>query len=939
MLGLESPVSRPSVIDSRLEISTGSKIQEMNSHSPSLPIPINHYASTPGKERRLSNQLFRDEDMVENEESSRRIDVLQAASIVKQAGPKLDPASIAPQVSPTLPPDSALAPWLIMVNPSHPRKDGIELARRLGRWQHVFPYSFRSTRMRWKSLCSPAAVPLTTDRFPTAEQLASEYQESPYTVARDDDDMNESPKARDLLAEMVALRVAQGFQFVVGKTVAKVLRHAPLKEIDIFSEHLLTEDAAMVVMSLGNCIHQIQRVGGSEIEVKRFIRKPTVDTAMASHSSTYGMFIRTSLAQKYESYQVKLRPGWEEYNWNYVDAFLAGYTDAFTEQLRFWRARFVLTPVEQPPAVKFTSNQTNEDNEEEIRIEGIRKFTQMLQRYRVGAADDRRQGKEQAKDPNPLDIIYQTRDASDVVAAEYDSLLLLESELGPRRSKLFINEELFRMNDVNLSRLAQEIQSEKGVAMQDRRWHLRLHYNCFIGSEMTTWLLENFADLQTRDDAVDLGNELMRKGLFVHVEKRHQFRDGNFFYQLGNEYRNPRADTRRGWFGTRKAERSVPSTPASEASRDSPLTDRSKNGIKSDTAVTDRGAMTPLAAPAIKKLRVSLSKVMRYDVDHRKRSYRPELINLHYDRLYHPDNCYHLRIDWMNVTAKLIDDTIVNWATVVEKFGLRLVEVPIQEASCIAELQPLRSPYLVRLARTPPVEHQQMLFDAESLRPRTKMDPHFYHKAIMKRFGFVLDMEAAKSFPADVEVIYSWGKPSYRYSQYIHRSGLLLAQITDEGNFFLLPNRRYNDRSAGCGDRFDKGDPRDRRSGNHLSPFASPLVRAAYEPASSSTASAEPGSSSRVTAEELIDKFEQFCANTEQLQQAYDEITSTIISPGAVTTALESSIPALGLPPSVTASQAPLSPSSNLSGAVESQKVELIATGQGLSGRPPLESD
>ena len=928
VVGPESPVPRHSVIGPQLENPAGSKIQELNNDIASLPIPINLYASTPGKKCRLPDQSSRDEDLAQNEDNYRRVDVLQAASIVKQAGPKLDPASIAPQVSPTLPPDSALAPWLIMVNPSHPRKDGIELARRLGRWQHVFPYSFRSTRMRWKSLCAPAAVPLTTDRFPTAEQLASEYQESPYTVARDDDDMSEPPKARDdLLAEMVALRVAQGFQFVVGKAVAKALRHAPLKEIDIFREHLLTEDTATVVMSLGNCIHQIQRVGGSEIEVKRFIRKPTVDATMTNHSSTYGMFIRTRLAQKYEPYQVKLRTGREDYNWNYVDAFLAGYTDAFTEQLRFWRARFVLTPVEQPAAAKFPSNQINEDNEEEIRIEGIRKFTQMLQRYRFGVADDRRQGKEQSQDPNPLDIIYQTRDASDVVAAEYDSLLLLESDLYPRRSKLFMGEELFRRNDVNLSRLAQEIQGEKGVAMQDRRWHLRLHYNCFIGSEMTTWLLDNFGDLQTRDDAVDLGNDLMRKGLFVHVEKRHQFRDGNFFYQVGNEYRNPRIDTRRGWFGTRKTDRSIPSTPASEATRDSPLTDRSKGGIKSDIAVMDRGATTPLTAPGVKKLRVALSKVMRYDVDHRKRSYRPELINLHYDRLYHPDNCYHLRIDWMNVTAKLIDDAIVTWATVVEKFGLRLVEVPIQEASCIAELQPLQSPYLVQLARTPPADHPRMLFDTESLGSRTKMDPHFYHKAIMKRFGFVLDMEAAKSFPADVEVIYSWGKPSYRYSQYIHHSGLLLAQITDEGNFLLLPNRRYNDRSAGSGDRFDKGDPRDRRSGNYHSPFASPLVRAAYEPASSSMASAEPGSSSRVTAEELKDKFEQFCANTEKLQQAYDEITSTIISPGAVTTALESSIPSLGLPPSVTASQAPLLPSSNPSGAEESQTVEPIISG------------
>ena len=45
--------------------------------------------------------------------------------------------------------------------------------------------------------------------------------------------------------------------------------------------------------------------------------------------------------------------------------------------------------------------------------------------------------------------------------------------------------------------------------MQNRRWHLRLHYNCFIGSDMTSWLLDNFDDLEDREEAEALGNRLM----------------------------------------------------------------------------------------------------------------------------------------------------------------------------------------------------------------------------------------------------------------------------------------------------------------------------------------------------------------------------------------------------------------------------------------------
>jgi hypothetical protein len=291
---------------------------------------------------------------------------------------------------------------------------------------------------------------------------------------------------------------------------------------------------------------------------------------------------------------------------------------------------------------------------------------------------------------------------------------------------------------------------------------------------------------------------------------------------------------------------------------------------------------------------------MLYDVDHRKRSYRREIINLHYDRIHNPDNCYHIRIDWMKVTAKLIEDAIVTWATTVEKYGLRLVEVPIREASSIVETHPLRSPYLVRLARPPPPGQPHWFYDAESLAPRTRFDPHFYHKAIMKRFGFVLDIEAATNFPPDVEITYSWGKPDYRYTQYIHRSGFLLAQITDGGEFLLLANRLYNNRSASSGDKFDRSDARDRRSGSYLSPFASPLVRAAYEPvANSGGGPAETDSAqSRLTAEDLKDKMQAFCADADALQQFYDEVLTKAGPLVPATPVLEASIPVLGLPPS-----------------------------------------
>lgn len=210
---------------------------------------------------------------------------------------------------------------------------------------------------------------------------------------------------------------------------------------------------------------------------------------------------------------------------------------------------------------------------------------------------------------------------------------------------------------------------------------------------------------------------------------------------------------------------------------------------------------------------------MVYDVDHRKRSYRPELINLHYDRVHNPDNCYHIRIDWMNSTSKLIEDAIISWTSTVERYGLLLVPVPIGEAAAITTDDPFRAPYAIELIRKPPSEQRtpQTYFDAKSFAAPVTSERHLYQKAILRKFDYVLDFEAANEFPADVDVTYSWGKPDYQYAQYIHRSGTLLAQISDDGNFLLLPNRLHNIRSTSSQDErpMGNGDTQSRTAQNY----------------------------------------------------------------------------------------------------------------------------
>ncbi|KAF1972171.1 hypothetical protein BU23DRAFT_508928 [Bimuria novae-zelandiae CBS 107.79] len=889
-------------------------------------------------------------------------------------GPKLDLLSTsggAKEVPRTLSPTSAIAPWAVLVNPCNPKRNNISVASQFRRWQHVFPKRLKTASVKWKSLCSPAAVPLTNEYFPTPEQLAIEYNESPYKITQnDDDEALEAPKSREsLVRELIAFRLSHGFQIVVGSAVADFSGRREVDLSNIFDLEYMSRDGDTVFLSIGNTIHQLVCVAGGEVEIKRYSRKPT--TALQSSAGIdapfpYKPYIRTAFEDKYEPRDVILRPPRREYNWNFIDTFLAGYQDEFSEVLRFWRARFVLIPVELPTISRRPLPMLAEDSEEEIRLEGIRKLTQVWQKYRYIPPEERHfqaANSRKQKDPNPLAIEYQTRDPSAIVAAGSDNSLINDTE-SEFSTSLFSETEQYNTSNIDIKKLAEDIQSDRGIPINDRRWHMRLHYNCFLGFDLTSWLLSNFKDVETRDEAVDLGNQLMKRGLFHHVQKRHAFRDGNFFYSIAPEYRAPRPESRSSWFGMRKTDRSVPSTPLSDGPRTSPLTSRSLRSRPSTSESSSGdsekdGEKTPTRTGTPKR-KVLLSRVMRYDVDPRKRSYRPEIISLHYDRLSNPDNCYHIRIDWMNVTAKLIEDAIVSWATSVEKYGLKLVEVPIAEASNIADHHPFRSPYIVELALQPPSAQPDASWDSSHLSPQFPNNDKFaYHKALLRRLNFVLDLEAADSFPSDVEVAYSWGSPDYKYTQFIHKSGTLLAQILHDGNFALLANRLAHNRAKDTS-RFRPTDPyehkravndKDRmpttpaeRANPHRSPFSSPLARpvqdssllhTALQDKSSATptpttAASAPAASTKAP-EQIKDEVEAFCSNTTLLQafyatEAFKQAPLPSPSP-RILPVLDNNIPALGLPPAISIQGAsPANSGWSLSGSV-------VSGGSTIAGR------
>ncbi|KAL6251844.1 vacuolar membrane-associated protein iml1 [Rhinocladiella similis] len=696
------------------------------------------------------------------------------------------------------------------VNASNPLKRHPERESNYGRWQHLYPRKPRAAIVKWRSLCTPASVPLTTSDFPSKQDLETEYASTSYDVHLEtSNDMLEVPESRDtLLREMLALRFSHGYQLVVGAPLVESVGPGTCDSSSFFTPGLVRPDGSYIFLSMANTIQKLSLERSDRIRVTRYVRKqPTVQPPYPQHINYYPN-IKTILSDNYMIRDMQFTGFSEQYPWEEADNYLSDTSrqaEADTIALRFWRARFVLIPVEPPQTARRPASSEGEENEEEIHLRGIRVLTQMWQKARFVPPDERRPAHNRLstvkrKDRNPLRINLETLNPSELVATELDKLIAAQEAGELQPTQLLPEEDQFDRDSFSLSKLAQALQGDRGIEIKTRRWHLRLHYSCFMGEDLTNWLVHNFRDIETRDEAVEIGNDLMKEGLFEHVNSRHNFKDGNYFYSIKPEWRIQRAENKQSWFpASRRPDRSIPATPINDQAPREAMTGRTRSA----SSLANQAQVTSELAKSLsdkKRRAITLSKMIRIDVDTRKRSNRPEIVNLHYDRLHNPENCYHLELAWLNVTSKLVDDAIVNWTTQAEKYGLKLVEVPIAEASRVPDHEPFRAPYRIKLAVEPPqrVVASNVYFTATSFGPQAPLnsDVHLYQKALLKRFNFVLDLEAASEFPENVEIRYSWGTLDYRYTQFVHRSGVGLAQITDEGDILLLANRLYNSRLA-----------------------------------------------------------------------------------------------------------------------------------------------
>jgi hypothetical protein len=66
----------------------------------------------------------------------------------------------------------------------------------------------------------------------------------------------------------------------------------------------------------------------------------------------------------------------------------------------------------------------------------------------------------------------------------------------------------------------------------------------------------------------------------------------------------------------------------------------------------------------------------------------------------------------------------------------------------------------------------------------------YFEYALLRRFDFIVDIEAADLYPPQIDVIYSYRRSPFTYSQFVHRSGVAFVQVLGgEKGFLFLTNR------------------------------------------------------------------------------------------------------------------------------------------------------
>lgn len=225
---------------------------------------------------------------------------------------------------------------------------------------------------------------------------------------------------------------------------------------------------------------------------------------------------------------------------------------------------------------------------------------------------------------------------------------------------------------------------------------------------------------------------------------------------------------------------------------------------------------------------------------------------LHFDIIHNPANAFHFELNWLGTTARCIEDVLRMWSRTIERYGLRLVESYVSQIADVRQRNPFQSCLPIRLSVPPPIvpDLEKRLASSEAYATAgPNAHVYFFEYAFLRKFGFVLDIEAAHLYPKTVDVFYSYRRSSFDHSQFVHRSGVAFVQVLGGAEGFLfLTNRLMT-------------------PGRFGSVSANGSTTAATGGTGTGTGRSRPAEQAEALRTELV----RFCADKVALTQFYDE--------------------------------------------------------------------
>ncbi|KAG8786894.1 vacuolar membrane-associated protein iml1 [Serendipita sp. 397] len=220
-----------------------------------------------------------------------------------------------------------------LINPSATEvpvlKTQTALARR---WEHIYTLPSLETDIKWKSIVSPGCLPLTTSYFPPQEELEKAYKMHFYEMTLGSEmsqsflvkksshtgSISEEKWGFAIMRVMVALRLAQGFQFVLlSSERARELGGFKNRSLPRGPSEILSNIEVPIYLSMTDQIHRLQYdPTGPSIRVERYVRRaatvlPTIPYQCLIWPKRGGGY--TTCATNFKA------PDIERYGWNRCD--------------------------------------------------------------------------------------------------------------------------------------------------------------------------------------------------------------------------------------------------------------------------------------------------------------------------------------------------------------------------------------------------------------------------------------------------------------------------------------------------------------------------------------------------------------------------------------------------------------------------------------------